>query len=254
MAPGKTGGGGIAAAAGDDKAAGPLAGTLLYRDRLLLVLNKPAGLAVHAGPSGQASVEDHLPALRFGYHETPALAHRLDRDTSGCLALGRNARALAKLGRLFSARLVEKRYWAVVTGRPPRDAGTIALPLTKRSRGRQWRMEVDPTGQPAVTHYRLLGRSGGRSWLELTPETGRTHQIRVHLAALGCPLLGDATYGSAGGALHLHAVALRLPLYPERPVVAVAAPPPAALHASLAACGWRGGVDSPAGIAQETDS
>lgn len=246
----------------DSPAAGHKAGlppaALLYRDSLLLVVNKPAGLPVHAGPSGKPSLEDLLPALRFGYRETPRLAHRLDQETSGCLALGRNARGLKKLGRLFQRRLVEKRYWALVAGAPPAEAGRIDLPLAKVSQGRQWKIAVAEEGRPAQTLYRVLGQAAGMSWLELRPLTGRTHQIRVHLAALDCPILGDAAYGGPPGPLHLHAVALSLPLYPDRPPVAVSAAPPAAQQSLLAACGWRPGaappVDSGAGLAQEESS
>ncbi len=228
---------------------------VLYRDSLLLVVNKPAGLPVHGGPSGKPSLEDLLPELRFGYHETPRLAHRLDQETSGCLALGRNDRAMKKLGRLFQDHLVQKRYWAVVAGRPPRQEGLIDLPLAKVTEGRRWRIAVRPEGQPARTRYRLLGSAGGKSWLELSPETGRTHQIRVHLAALGMPILGDSAYGGPAGVLQLHAVALSLPLYSDKPPVQVTAPPPPEQQAALAACGWTPGrvpeIDSSRGIAQD---
>ncbi len=234
-----SGGKGLDAPSAGGKAAGPLAGRLLYRDKLLLVLDKPAGLPVHGGPSGKANVEDFLPAFRFGYRETPRLAHRLDQDTSGCLALGRNQRALRKLGRLFSGGRVEKCYWALVEGRPPQDEGEIDLPLKKVSDGRKWRIEARDDGQRAVTRYRLLGHEGERSWLALRPLTGRTHQLRVHLATSGCPILGDPLYGAGDGGLHLHARSLSLPLYDDRATVVVVAPPPARLHAALSACGWR---------------
>ncbi len=241
----------VAARAGAHKPPLPL----LYRDSLLLVVDKPAGLPVHGGPSGKASLEDLLPELRFGYRETPKLAHRLDQETSGCLALGRNDRAMRKLGRLFQRRLVEKRYWAVTAGRPPAPDGRIDLPLAKVTEGRAWHMAAAAEGKPATTLYRLLGEARGLSWLELRPLTGRTHQIRVHLAAIGCPILGDRAYGGAASVLHLHAVALSLPLYPERPPVAAFAAPPAALQEALTACGWRPGrlpdVDSKPGLAQE---
>ncbi len=232
---------------------------LLYRDSLLLlVVNKPAGLPVHGSPSGKPSLEDLLPGLRFGYRETPHLAHHLDQEISDCLALGRNARALSKLGRLFQRRLVEKRYWAPVADAPPEEAGTIDLPLAKVTEGRQWRITVDSGGKPALTGYRLLGQAQGLSWLELSPKTGRTHQIRVHLAALGCPILGDQAYSGLPGTLHLHAVSLCLPLYPGRPGIAVTAPPPSAQQALLSACGWqlsRGpGVDTTTGLAQDGSS
>jgi tRNA pseudouridine32 synthase / 23S rRNA pseudouridine746 synthase len=115
---------------------------LLYRDGLMLVIDKPAGFAVHrgpkSGPKGGESLEDHFDALRFGLPRKPALAHRLDRDTSGCLVLGRHREALAQLGRLFKSGAVEKTYWAVVEGAPPTDEGTIELRSavsTKRAAG-----------------------------------------------------------------------------------------------------------------------
>jgi tRNA pseudouridine32 synthase / 23S rRNA pseudouridine746 synthase len=222
-----------------------LAGRLLYRDGLILIIDKPAGLPVHAGPRGGANLEALFAGLKFGLPRPPSLAHRLDRDTSGCLVLGRHRKALARLGRLFAEGRVEKTYWAVVEGAPPEPAGRIELALKKRTPAEGgWHMAVDPSGQPAVTDYRLLGSAGGRSWLELKPRTGRTHQIRVHLAALGCPVLGDAAYGAAGPAgpqapLHLHARAIALPLYPAKPPVTAEAPPPAHMHAALAACGYR---------------
>ena len=215
---------------------------VLYRDALVLVIDKPAGLPVHAGPRGGANLEALFDALRFGLPRPPALAHRLDRDTSGCLVLGRHKKALARLGRLFAAGLVEKTYWAVTEGAPPEAAGRIALPLAKRTPRLGWHMAVTEGGQAAVTDYRVLGTSGGLAWLELKPRTGRTHQIRVHLAALGCPVRGDAVYGAkaaAGVPLHLHARALSLPLYPAKAPVIVEAPPPAHMLAALAACGYR---------------
>jgi len=217
---------------------------LLYRDAMMLIIDKPAGVPVHAGPGGGLTVEHGLDALRFGLPRAPALAHRLDRDTSGCLILGRHRKALARLGRLFMAGQVEKTYWAVVYGTPPAEAGRIELSLAKRSTAeRGWWMKVDPEGQSAVTDYRVMGRGAGVSWLELRPRTGRTHQIRVHCAEIGCALLGDPIYGAdrnSGVPLHLHARAISVPLYPNKPPVAATAPVPAHLRAALAACGWPG--------------
>jgi tRNA pseudouridine32 synthase/23S rRNA pseudouridine746 synthase len=212
---------------------------VLYRDGLMLIVDKPAGLPVHKGPKGGASLEDLLEALRFGLPKRPELAHRLDKDTSGCLVLGRHRKALQRLGRLFAAGRVDKTYWAVVEGTPPQEQGRIELPLARRSDDpRSWWMKVDPDGQPAVTEFRLLGRSDGLTWLELRPLTGRTHQLRVHLAALHCPILGDAVYGNSGGQpLHLHARSIVVPLYPRRPAIAATAPPPEHLQDALRACG-----------------
>ena len=126
---------------------------LLYRDGLMLIIDKPAGLPVHAGPGGGENLEALFDALRFGLPRPPALAHRLDRDTSGCLVLGRHPKALRRLARLFSEGRVEKTYWAVVEGAPSRPSGTIDLPLAKHSTKKGgWRMLVDAqAGKPAVT-------------------------------------------------------------------------------------------------------
>ncbi|KST58029.1 pseudouridine synthase [Methylobacterium sp. GXS13] len=210
---------------------------LLYRDALLLVIDKPPGLPVHPGPRGGETLTDHLDGLRFGLPRRPAPAHRLDRDTSGCLALGRHAKALARLGKLFAGSAVDKTYWAVVEGGPDAESGRIDLPLARRSDDpRSWWMKADPTGDPALTHWSVLGRAGGRTWLELKPVTGRTHQLRVHCAASGWPILGDSIYGNGprGGSLHLHARTLTIPLYPKRDAITVEAPPPPHIAAALA--------------------
>jgi RluA family pseudouridine synthase len=215
---------------------------LLYRDGLILIIDKPAGVPVHAGPRGGVNLEHYFEALRFGLPQSPSLAHRLDRDTSGCLVLGRHRKALARVGRLFQQGLVEKVYWAVVVGRPPAAEGSVDLALRKRSEVRGWWMEADPAGQSARTDYRLLGESDGLSWLECRPRTGRTHQIRVHCASLGCPVLGDPIYGARGSAplppLHLHARSIALPLYANRDPVKTASPPPAHMLEALRACGY----------------
>ena len=212
---------------------------VLYRDGLILIIDKPAGIAVHPGPGGGPNLESGFNALRFGLPHPPALAHRLDRDTSGCLVLGRHPKALRRLGALFAEGKVEKVYWAVVDGRPPQDEGQIETGLRKLARGSGWRMVVDPAGQRAVTDYRLLGVAGGRSWLELRPRTGRTHQIRVHCAALGCPVIGDPVYGKGvQGPLLLHARAIALPLYPLKPAITVTAPAPPHMVGALAGLGY----------------
>lgn len=215
-----------------------LTGRLLYRDALMLVLDKPAGIAVHRGPKGGENLEDFFHALRFGLPRNPALAHRLDRDTSGCLALGRHRKALEKLGLLFKQGKVKKTYLAIVEGHPEEEEGLIDLPLGRLDERRGWWMKVDPAGQPAQTGFRLLGRGEGFSCLALTPFTGRTHQLRVHCAARGWPILGDAVYGRpAAFGLQLHAKEIEIPLYPSREPVKVAAPMPAHMRAQAQACG-----------------
>lgn len=208
----------------------------IYRDQLVIVLDKPAGIPCHAGPSGIASIEDALEGLRFGYKETPRLAHRLDRDTSGCLVLGRNARAMRKLGRLFSGRDVRKTYWAIVDDQPKNPSGLIDAPLAKLSDRSGWRMVADAAnGRPARTRYRTLGADAGRALLELSPETGRTHQIRVHCAEIGCPVVGDPMYGTGqnNDALLLHARRIVFPMADDKPPIDVTAEPPDAFRQAM---------------------
>jgi tRNA pseudouridine32 synthase/23S rRNA pseudouridine746 synthase len=214
---------------------------VLYRDALMLVLDKPAGLAVHGdrGRAGGETLTDHLDALRFGLPRRPEIVHRLDRETSGCLVLGRHPRALARLNALFRTREVDKVYWALVEGGPEEDEGEIALALGPEDPRRGWRMHPDAAGQPALTRWRVLGRSQV-TWLELRPITGRTHQLRVHCTALGWPIIGDALYGSAspdGPGLMLHARAVSVPLYPKKKPIVVEAPVPERMAAGLASCG-----------------
>lgn len=232
---------------------------VLYRDALMLVIDKPPGFAVHQGPKGSRggeSLEDFFDALRFGLPRQPALAHRLDRDTSGCLVLGRHRKALAELGRLFKSGRIAKTYWAVVEDGPEADEGRIDMPLGRKDATRGWWMKPDPQGQPAVTTWKVLGRSsrvpdgsapGTRwTWLALEPLTGRTHQLRVHCAAMGSPIVGDGIYGNAprtgGPGLHLHAREIVVPLYKNRAPIQVSAPVPLHMTERLRACGWQGEV------------
>ncbi len=213
---------------------------MLYRDGLILVIDKPAGLAVHAGPSKAPNLEECFDALRYGLPRPPALAHRLDADTAGVLVLGRHPKALAKLGRIFSGRETEKTYWAVVEAAPPADDGVFDQNLLKVNTRSGWSVRVSDKGQTAITRYRVLGRGPGMTWLELKPETGRTHQLRVHCAAAGCPIVGDRLYGTSkpGEMLHLQSHAIVLPLSKTKPPIAVIAPPPPQMLAALRACGF----------------
>jgi tRNA pseudouridine32 synthase / 23S rRNA pseudouridine746 synthase len=296
---------------------------VLYRDGLMLIVDKPAGLAVHRGPKGGASLEDYFDALRFGLPRPPGLAHRLDKDTSGCLVLGRHRKALAHLGLLFKHGKVGKTYWAVVEGGPDTDEGTVELSLGRLDERRGWWMKPDPNGLPSVTTWRVLGRGfssleasgiwrgaaapsprlrgegrgerappqaqtrgeapspgaqeradlspqagrgkscspqagrgkscgqlrpspasgGGKiTWLALTPVTGRTHQLRVHCAASGWPIVGDNIYGTAprftGPPQLLHARAVVVPISKNKAPVRVTAPVPAHMRDWLRACGW----------------
>ena len=231
---------------------------VLHRDGLMLVIDKPAGLSVHRGPKGGPSLEDWFDALRYGLPRGPELAHRLDRETSGCLVLGRHRKALAHLSLLFKHRRVGKTYWAVVEGGPEADEGTIDMPLGRLDPDFGWWMKPDPDGQPAVTKWKVMGRSGDAelAWLALEPITGRTHQLRVHCAAMGFAIFGDDIYGNEASqrrarqikfvpradapGLQLHAREVVVPISKNKEPVRVTAPVPPHLRARLSACGWNG--------------
>jgi tRNA pseudouridine32 synthase / 23S rRNA pseudouridine746 synthase len=208
---------------------------VLFCDPRFIVLNKPAGLAVHPGPRGGRSVEDWFPLLSRR-KRGPWLAHRLDADTSGCLVVALRLAALHAAQAEFATGRAGKVYWAVVRGRPVGDSGTVDAPLRRCSNRDGWRMNVGAAGQAAITDWRVMGRGDGITWLELRPRTGRTHQIRVHSAHLGCPVLGDPIYGGEKGTLHLLARSVTLELDP--PVTATA-PPAAHMQSALLRCGWR---------------
>ncbi len=225
---------------------------LIHRDGLMLVMDKPAGLAVHRGPKGGENFEDAFVHLRFGLPRSPALAHRLDKDTSGCLVLGRHRKALEKLMLLFKQGRISKTYWAVVQGAPDEEEGLIDLPLGRLDATRGWWMKVDPEGQPAQTRWTVMGRGHDLSgapicWLALSPLTGRTHQLRVHCAALDFPIVGDPIYGSGGAGadhpLQLHARAITIPISKNKPPVEAEACVPAHMMALLSACGWTPALD-----------
>jgi tRNA pseudouridine32 synthase / 23S rRNA pseudouridine746 synthase len=207
---------------------------VLFRDARFVVLDKPAGLAVHPGPRGGPSVEDFFPQLSRR-KDGPWLAHRLDADTAGCLVVALRRAALLQAQAAFANGLARKTYWAVVRGAPREPSGTIETKLSRASTKAGWRMQADAAGQTAVTDWRVRGRAGDIAWLELSPRTGRTHQVRVHCALLGCPVLGDPVYGDGAGKLHLLARAIELPLDPP---LAATAEPPAHMRDALTRCGW----------------
>jgi tRNA pseudouridine32 synthase / 23S rRNA pseudouridine746 synthase len=202
---------------------------ILFRDQRFVVLDKPAGLPVHPGPRGGSSVEDFFPSLSRR-KDGPWLVHRLDADTAGCLLVALRRSALHAAQAEFAAGRAHKTYWAVVRGVPATLAGTIDAPLLRLNTRDGWRMLTDAAGKRAVTDWRVLGQADDTAWLELTPRTGRTHQVRVHCAALGFPVLGDPVYDGGAGPLQLLARALALRLDPPLSVVA---PVPAHMRDAL---------------------
>lgn len=202
---------------------------VLFLDGEALVIDKPAGLPVDPPRDGALSLENHLSSLTFGFRRWPLPVHRLDRDTSGCLLLSRNPKAHARFQQAFEAGAVEKTYLAILAGAPSAAEGMVDLPLAKVSdAARGWRMRGDRRGKPARTAWRVLAERDGCALVEFRPQTGRTHQIRIHAAeALGVPIVGDPVYGTTLKAgMMLHAAALSLPR-DGKPPVAAEAPWPA---------------------------
>jgi 23S rRNA pseudouridine955/2504/2580 synthase len=224
-----------------------LQAAVLYKDDDVLAINKPAGLAVQGGTGLDRHLDAMLDALQFEAAERPRLVHRLDRDTSGVLLLGRSARAAAELAEAFRRKDCRKVYWAVVAGVPKPSSGRIDLALAKLPGRAGERMVPDDEGKAAVTEYRVLDHAGKQAaWLELRPLTGRTHQLRAHCAAMGTPILGDRKYGGDGAGLpgadiarglHLHARSIELPRSGGA-ILRVTAPPPPHLAATFAFLGF----------------
>ena len=193
---------------------------VIHRDAQAIVINKPPGLATQGGTKTDEHVDKLLDGLLFDAESRPKLVHRLDKDTSGALLLARNSRAAAHFAKAFSSRTARKVYWALVIGVPSINDGMIELPLAKQPGTGGEKMHVDEAeGMPARTRYRVIERAGNRAaWVELQPYTGRTHQLRVHLAAIGHPIVGDGKYGgkdsfltgSISRKMHLHARRIRV--------------------------------------------
>jgi 23S rRNA pseudouridine955/2504/2580 synthase len=206
--------------------------TVLYKDDDVIVINKPPGLAVQGGTKTGKHLDGMLDALRFGADERPRLVHRLDKDTSGVLVLARSRQAAAALTEAFKGRKTRKTYWALVLGVPRPNEGEITSYMEKDGEETE-KVRAGDKGLKAVTEYRLIEKAGAKAaWLALRPVTGRTHQLRVHCAQLGTPIIGDGKYGGAeafpdgiAGQLHLHARHIAIP-HPVRGTVDVTAPLP----------------------------
>lgn len=232
-----------------------LQAVVLHKDDAVLVINKPAGLATQGGTGQNEHLDGLLDHLRFGAAERPRLVHRLDKDTSGVILLGRSAAAAAKLANALRTRDAQKLYWALVAGVPAQHQGKIILALSKLPGAAGERMVADEEdGKNAVTLYRTIDTAGKRAaWLAMAPLTGRTHQLRVHCAALRTPIVGDGKYGGqeaylTGGVsrkLHLHARAIRLP-HPDGGRLEVRAPLPPHMEATWNFLGFSIGKDADA--------
>jgi tRNA pseudouridine32 synthase / 23S rRNA pseudouridine746 synthase len=204
---------------------------VLFLDGEAMIIDKPAGLPVDAPRDGSLSLENHIEGLKFGFRRWPTAVHRLDRDTSGCLLLARNPKAHARFQQAFEQGWVEKTYLAVLDAVPDAMSGTVELPLTKTSTKREgWKMVADPSGKAAVTHWEVIAESDGRALVRMKPETGRTHQLRVHAASgIGIAIAGDPVYGASAGPMLLHAQTLCLKRDGKPPIEARAPLPEAFL-------------------------
>ncbi|BAI96374.1 hypothetical protein Sj15T_06880 [Sphingobium sp. TA15] len=222
-------------------------GLVIHRDAQAIVINKPPGLATQGGTKTDDHVDGLLDALEFDLDQRPKLVHRLDKDTSGALLIARTARSAAYFAKAFSSRTARKVYWAIVMGVPSIEDGMIELPIAKQPGTGGEKMHVDEEeGLPSRSRYRVIERAGNRAaWVELQPYTGRTHQLRVHMAAIGHPIVGDGKYGGKDAFLsgtisrkmHLHARRIRVD-HPDGGPVDVRAELPEHFAASLASLGF----------------
>jgi len=221
---------------------------VLEQDRAAIVLNKPPGLATQGGSGTYEHVDGLLDAFAGADGPRPRLVHRLDKDTSGVLLIARTPGSAAFFSKRFSGRSARKIYWALVVGVPDIEDGLIDLPLAKQpgSGGEKMMVDESEQGQSARTRYRVVDRAGNRAaWVELQPMTGRTHQLRVHMAAIGHPIVGDGKYGgqdaflsgSISRKMHLHARRLIID-HPDGDKIDVTAPLPEHFANSMAHLGF----------------
>jgi 23S rRNA pseudouridine955/2504/2580 synthase len=225
---------------------------VIHRDDDVIVLNKPFGLAVQGGTKIERCIDDLLPALKFGREEKPKLVHRLDRDTTGVLVLARHPRAAAHLASVFRSREGDKIYWALVAGAPRPADGEIRGWMRKAPGAHESDQEMvrrclqqDEGAVHAITQYSAVSEAGGKAaWMALKPVTGRTHQLRFHMAEIGHGIIGDPKYksdretpGGLDNKLHLHARAIRI-AHPTKGMLKVQAPLPAHMSRSFEALGF----------------
>ncbi|MEL6967675.1 MAG: RluA family pseudouridine synthase [Pseudomonadota bacterium] len=247
----------------DRRDADVLRDILLYEDKKVLVFNKPAGLAVQGGSGINRSVDSMLESLRDPSGQKPRLVHRLDRDTSGVLMVARTRGAAAALTASFRHRDTDKTYWALLAGVPGKPKGRISTYLVKEKTEEGDKMRVARHGEKGADHsistYRLIDNGPRRvSWVEMKPETGRTHQLRVHAAHIGHAIVGDPKYfdienwempGGLQKRLHLHARRLRIPHPdPSQPMIDVSAPLPPHMQQTWNLLGF----DEADGVEEET--
>jgi len=206
----------------DEKYIKEIRKSVLFKDDDIIVINKQAGIATQGGVGVKVSIDSLLEYLKFDYDSKPKLVHRLDKDTSGVLMLARTANAASNLTKQFKSKEIEKKYLAIVVGIPELDEGKIDLSISKQDSGSgKEKMTVSSDGQKAITYYKIIEKIGKRlSVVELFPITGRTHQLRVHMSAIGTPILGDGKYGGKlafieglNKKMHLHADEIKLPSY-----------------------------------------
>lgn len=201
-----------------------LISSIIFMNNHVLVLNKPSGLAVQGGIGIDISIDDAMEDLKFDAKERPRLVHRIDKETSGILILARDIKTTRALAEAFSYREMSKKYLAIVKGNLPKKKGVINLPLKKINSGANFEsMQPDDSGREAITHYEILKSNGDYSLILLEPITGRKHQIRAHLAALGCSVIGDRKYGGEltrgkikFNNLYLHAYTVHFELFGEK--------------------------------------